>query len=47
MAMMMTGVVIVSLMVRMSPKRPTRISWDGFTLIVMYLGAIVMLYILG
>jgi len=47
MAMMMTGVVIVSLMVRMSPKRPTRISWDGFTLIVMYLGSIVMLYILG
>ncbi len=47
MAMMMTGVVIVSLMVRMSPKRPTRISWDGFALIVMYLGAMVMLYILG
>ena len=47
MAMMMTGVVIVSLMVRMSPKRLTRISWDGFTLIVMYLGAMVMLYILG
>jgi cation:H+ antiporter len=47
MAMMMTGVVIISLMVRMSPRRPSRISWDGLALIVMYLGAVVMLYILG
>ena len=46
-AMMMTGVVIVSLMVRMSPKRPARISWDGIALAAMYLGSIVMLYLLG
>lgn len=47
MAMMMTGVVIISLMVRMSPRRPSRISWDGLALMAMYLGAVVMLYILG
>ncbi len=46
-AMMMTGVVIVSLMYRVSPKTPYRFSWDGVSLAVMYLGAIVMLYFLG
>jgi cation:H+ antiporter len=46
-AMMMTGVVIVSLMYRVSPKTPYRFSWDGISLAVMYLGAIVMLYWLG
>jgi cation:H+ antiporter len=46
-AMMMTGVVIVSLMYRVSPKTPYRFSWDGISLSVMYLGAIVMLYFLG
>jgi cation:H+ antiporter len=46
-AMMMTGVVIVSLMYRVSPKTPYRFSWDGISLAVMYLGAIVMLYFLG
>ncbi len=45
--MMMTGVVIVSLMYRVSPKTPYRISWDGIALSVMYLGSIVMLYYLG
>lgn len=46
-AMMMTGVVIVSLMYRVSPKTPYRFSWDGIALAAMYLGAIVMLYFLG
>jgi cation:H+ antiporter len=46
-AMMMTGVVIVSLMYRVSPKTPYRFSWDGISLTIMYLGAIVMLYFLG
>lgn len=45
--MMMTGVVIVSLMFRASPKTPYRFSWDGISLSIMYLGAIVMLYWLG
>ncbi len=47
MTMMMTGVVIVSLMYRVSPKTPYRISWDGFLLIGMYLGSMSMLYLLG
>jgi cation:H+ antiporter len=33
MAMMMTGVVIISLMYRASPRTPYRISWDGVALI--------------
>jgi cation:H+ antiporter len=45
--MMMTGVVIVSLMYRVSPKTPYRISWDGIALSVMYIGSIAMLYWLG
>ncbi len=47
MAMMMTGVVIVSLMYRVSPKTPYRFSWDGIALLVMYIGSITMLYLLG
>lgn len=47
MAMMMTGVVIISLMYRTSPKTPYRISWDGFVLAGMYLGSIAFLYLLG
>ena len=47
MAMMMTGVVIISLMYRASPRTPYRISWDGIALICMYLGSIYILYILG
>jgi cation:H+ antiporter len=47
MAMMMTGVVIVSLMYRASPKTPKRISWDGFALAAMYLGSLAILYWLG
>jgi cation:H+ antiporter len=45
--MMMTSVVIVSLMFRVSPKTPYRFSWDGISLVVMYLGAMIMLYFLG
>lgn len=33
MTMMMTGVVIISLMYRISPKTPYRISWDGILLL--------------
>lgn len=44
MTMMMTGVVIVSLMYRASPRTPYRFSWIGMALIVMYLSSIVILY---
>ena len=47
MTMMMTGVVIISLMYRASPRTPYRFSWDGAALISMYLGSIVTLYWLG
>jgi cation:H+ antiporter len=47
MAMMMTGVVIISLMYRASPRTPYRFSWDGVALIFMYVSSIVMLYFLG
>jgi cation:H+ antiporter len=47
MTMMMTGVVIISLMYRASPKTPYRISWDGLALAGMYLGSIIILYGLG
>lgn len=47
MTMMMTGVVIISLMYRASPKTPYRFSWDGFALAGMYLGSVAMLYLLS
>jgi cation:H+ antiporter len=47
MTMMMTGVVIISLMYRTSPKTPNRISWDGMALAGMYLGSMALLYLLG
>ncbi len=47
MALMMTGVVIISLMYRASPKTPYRLSWDGIALAGMYLGSLALLYILG
>jgi len=47
MTMMMTGVVIISLMYRASPRTPYRFSWDGLALAVMYVGSMVMLYWLG
>ena len=45
--MMMTGVVIVSLIYRASPRTPYRVNWDGVALIGMYLGAMMALYALG
>ena len=47
MAIMMTGVVIISLMYRASPKTPYRISWDGIAIAAMYVGSIALLYVLG
>jgi cation:H+ antiporter len=47
MTMMMTGVVIISLMYRASPRTPYRFSWDGFALIGMYIASIAALYWLG
>lgn len=47
MTIMMTGVVIISLMYRASPKTPYRISWDGLAIAGMYLGSIALLYLLG
>ncbi|MCJ7432011.1 MAG: hypothetical protein MUO77_00845 [Anaerolineales bacterium] len=47
MTMMMTGVVIISLMYRASPRTPYRFSWDGIALIAMYIGSIITLYLLG
>ncbi|MEW6239208.1 MAG: sodium:calcium antiporter [Chloroflexota bacterium] len=47
MTMMMTGVVIISLMYRASPRTPYRFSWDGIALLVMYVGSIFALYLLG
>jgi cation:H+ antiporter len=47
MTMMMTGVVIISLMYRASPRTPYRFSWDGVALITMYIGSIFTLYLLG
>lgn len=47
MTIMMTGVVIISLMYRASPRTPYRFSWDGVALLCMYLGSIVTLYWLG
>jgi hypothetical protein len=42
----MTGVVIISLMYRASPRTPYRLSWDGVALLIIYLGSIIALYFL-
>jgi cation:H+ antiporter len=47
MTIMMTGVIIISLMYRASPKTPYRISWDGIFIAALYLGSIALLYLLG
>ena len=44
MTMMMTGVVIISLMYRASPRLPYRLSWDVLALVSMYLASIAVLY---
>jgi cation:H+ antiporter len=46
-AMMMTGVAIVSLTYRASPRTPNRLSWDGLALAGMYVAALAALYWLG
>jgi cation:H+ antiporter len=43
-AVMMTGVVVVSLIYRASPRTPYRFNWDGVALIAMYAGAMAVLY---
>lgn len=43
-AIMMTGVTIVSLMYRASPRMPSRITWDALALLSMYVGAMLLLY---
>jgi cation:H+ antiporter len=47
MSMMMTGVVIISITYRASPRTPKRITWDGYALAAMYIGAVAILYWLG
>ena len=46
-AIMMTGVTIISLTYRASPRTPFRLTWDGAVLIAMYLAAMAGLYWLG
>ena len=46
-AVMMTGVAIVSLIYRASPKTPYRFNWDGVALLVMYAGAMLAIYWAG
>jgi cation:H+ antiporter len=43
-AIMMTGVTIVSLMYRASPRTPYRITWDALALLSMYIGTMLLLY---
>ncbi len=43
-AMLMTSIVVVSIVYRASPKFLRRISWDGISLIIVYIGAMVLLY---
>jgi len=46
-AIMMTGVVIISLIYRASPRTPWRMSWDGVALLVMYGASMLLLYALS
>jgi len=46
-SIMMTAVVIISLIYRASPKTPFRFSWDGAALVAMYLGALIVLYVMS
>ncbi len=47
MAVIMTGVAVVSLIYRASPRTPFRLSWDGFSILVLYITAIVLIFIVG
>jgi cation:H+ antiporter len=46
-AIMMTGVTIISLTYRASPRTSFRLTWDGAALIAMYVGVMAALYWLG
>jgi cation:H+ antiporter len=46
-SIMMTAVIIISLIYRASSKTPFRVSWDGIALVAMYLGALIVLYMLN
>ncbi len=46
-AMMMTGIVIVSLRFRATSRASTRFSWDGVTLSILYLATILILFLIG
>jgi cation:H+ antiporter len=46
-ASMMTGVTIISLIYRASPRTPYRLNWAGAALIVMYISAMLVLYRMG
>lgn len=46
-AIMMTGVAIISLIYRASPQRPRRLNWDGAALLIMYAGAMAAIYWIG
>lgn len=46
-AIMMTGVTIVSLIYRASPRTPSRITWDALALLSLYVGAMLVLYWMG
>jgi cation:H+ antiporter len=47
MAVMMTGIAILSLTYRASPRTPNRITWDGYLLLALYGVAMVVLYFLA
>ena len=44
-ALTMTGVVVVSLIYRASPKTPYRFNWDGVALLAMYGFAMILLFV--
>jgi cation:H+ antiporter len=45
-AMIMTGIAIVSLTYRASPDTPKRFTWDALALTVLYFGALIVVYVL-
>lgn len=47
MVVIITGVVIVSLVYRASPKTPYRFSWDGGAILALYLAAVFLLFSLS
>jgi cation:H+ antiporter len=47
MAMIMTGVAIISLTYRASPRTPYRLSWDGLALFGTYTAAMALLFVIS